>query len=120
MDIKSLIDHVLVQEYAKGEIQPNEEYRDGYLQAIENLIRILNLTVGIDDPDVLLEQDHNAIIYFQNSKMYRLDKSDTDAPYLEPVLQSKSARTVKVNSRSPSSVLFPGILIISPNYIPRW
>lgn len=117
--IKETLDRVLTEEYKKGKLYDNNQFRAGFLEAIDNIILNLDISLTVFDIDDMLDYGHNAIFHLNDKRLYRLDTvSDKEGPFIEPIPQGyggkkRYATGTKLNG------LFPGVIITSPHIKPK-
>lgn len=118
-NVKELIDSILEDEYAKGQLIENDHTRLGYLQAIDTLTTRLNLTVSVEDIEDVLDQGHDAVICFNDGRIYRLDTVSENKPFIEPIPKGYGGKKRFVEGAKLNG-LFPGVVVVSPNPVPKW
>lgn len=119
MHVMRVIEDVIENQYQQGQLYEQDQFRLGYLQALDTLNTQLNILLSIDDMDDLLDQEHDAVFHLNDKRFYRLDKVSESRPFIEPVPAGYGGKKRYVEGTNLNG-LFPGIKIASPNYSPKW
>lgn len=119
MNIKEIIDGTLEMQYRQGQLYEDDKFRIGYLQAVDTLITQLNILLSVDDIEDLLDQEHDAVFYLNDKRLYRLDKVAEEKPFIAPLTPGYGGRK-RVVEGSNLNGLFPGVMLSAPNFAPRW
>lgn len=119
MNIKDVIDTVLYNFIKRGELMADGERKDGYQQALDQLMKHLDMLLTVDDIDSVLDQEHDAVFYLDDNRLYRLDKVSEGKPFIEPVTPGFGGRKRYVEGTKLNG-LFPGVMLSAPNYYPKW
>lgn len=119
MNIKDIIEGTLNSQYQQGQLYEDDKFRLGYLQAVDTLVTQLNILLTINDNDELLDQEHDAVFYLNDKRLYRLDKVADKKPFIEPVTPGYGGRKRIVEGTNLNG-LFPGVMLSAPNFSPKW
>ena len=119
MNVKDIIDRTLDHLYQQGKMYEDDRFRLGYLQAIDTLIMELNILLKVSDNDDLLDQEHDAVFYLNDKRLYRLDKVSDKKPFIEPLTPGYGGKKRYIEDGKLNG-LFPGVMLSAPNYRPKW